>query len=85
MVCGDPAFDVAFLLTHLMLKGLYHSPRLPGFEQLGRVFWQRYVEQAGGAIDCNALEPRVTRLLLMLLLARMDGKSPVEYSPIREK
>lgn len=76
---GDPAFDIAFLLTHLMLKGLYHSPRLPGFEQLGRAFWRRYLEQAGGSIDCSALEPRVARLLLMLLLARIDGKSPVEY------
>lgn len=76
---GDPAFDLAFLLTHLMLKGLYHSPRLPGFELLCRAFWQRYLEQAGSAIDCGALEPRVARLLLMLLLARIDGKSPVEY------
>jgi aminoglycoside phosphotransferase (APT) family kinase protein len=76
---GDPAFDLAFLFTHFLLKGLYHSPRQLGFEQLCNAFWQRYVEVAGHVIDTQALEPRVARLLLMLLLARIDGKSPVEY------
>lgn len=82
---GDPAFDVAFLLAHLTLKGLYHSPRTPGFEPLCRHFWQRYVEETGGSIDCRALEPRIVRLLLMILLARIDGKSPIEYITDRQK
>ena len=76
---GDPAFDLAFLLTHLLLKGLYHAPRQIAFEEMSLAFWQRYVEVAGHAIDAQALEPRVARLLLMLLLARIDGKSPIEY------
>ncbi len=76
---GDPAFDLAFLFTHLLLKGLYHAPRQIGFEQMCHAFWQRYVDVAGHAIDTRELEPRVARLLLMLLLARMDGKSPIEY------
>jgi aminoglycoside phosphotransferase (APT) family kinase protein len=76
---GDPAFDLAFLLTHLLLKGLYHAPRQLGFEPMCQAFWRRYVEVAGHAIDAQALEPRVARLLLMLLLARIDGKSPIEY------
>jgi aminoglycoside phosphotransferase (APT) family kinase protein len=76
---GDPAFDLAFLLTHLLLKGLYHAPRRLCLEEMCRAFWQRYVEEVDDAIDCASLEPRVTRLLLMLLLARIDGKSPVEY------
>jgi aminoglycoside phosphotransferase (APT) family kinase protein len=76
---GDPAFDLSFLLTHLFLKGLYHAPREVGFENMCAAFWQRYVEVAGDAIGAQALEPRVARLLLMLLLARIDGKSPIEY------
>ena len=76
---GDPAFDLAFLLTHFLLKGLYHAPRQLGFEPMCAAFWQRYVELAGQAIDTRALEPRVARLLAMLLLARIDGKSPIEY------
>jgi aminoglycoside phosphotransferase (APT) family kinase protein len=76
---GDPAFDLAFLLTHFLLKGLYHAPRQLGFEQMCSAFWQRYVKVAGHAIDTQALEARVGRLLLMILLARIDGKSPIEY------
>lgn len=76
---GDPAFDLSFLLTHFLLKGLYHAPRQLGFDKMCQSFWQRYVEVAGHVIDAQALEPRVARLLLMLLLARIDGKSPVEY------
>jgi Ser/Thr protein kinase RdoA (MazF antagonist) len=76
---GDPAFDLAFMLTHLVLKALYHAPRQVGLRRLADGFWQRYVEEAGSAIDTQSLEPRVARLLLMLLLARMEGKSPVDY------
>jgi aminoglycoside phosphotransferase (APT) family kinase protein len=76
---GDPAFDVSFLLTHLLLKGLYHAPRQIGLLEMSRAFWQRYIKQAGSSIDTNALEVRVAHLLPMLLLARVDGKSPVDY------
>lgn len=76
---GDPAFDLAFLLTHFLLKGLYHAPRELGFASMAAAFWRRYGEVAGGAIDIEALQPRVARLLLMILLARIDGKSPLEY------
>jgi aminoglycoside phosphotransferase (APT) family kinase protein len=76
---GDPAFDLAFLLTHLLLKGLYHAPRQIGLHEMSRAFWLRYVEEVAASIDTHALEPRVARLLPMLLLARVDGKSPVEY------
>jgi aminoglycoside phosphotransferase (APT) family kinase protein len=76
---GDPAFDLAFLLTHLHLKALHHAPRNLDFHSMCLAFWQRYVGEASSAIDAATLEPRVAHLLLMLLLARVDGKSPVEY------
>jgi aminoglycoside phosphotransferase (APT) family kinase protein len=79
---GDPAFDIAFLLTHLLLKALYHAPRQIGLHEMSRTFWLRYVEEAAASIDTPALESRVARLLPMLLLARVDGKSPVEYLTI---
>jgi aminoglycoside phosphotransferase (APT) family kinase protein len=82
---GDAAFDVAFLLNHLLLKGLYHAPEQRGFGKLTIAFWDGYIEAASEAIDIEALEPRVARLLLMLLLARVDGKSPVEYLQQPEK
>jgi aminoglycoside phosphotransferase (APT) family kinase protein len=72
---GDPAFDVAFFLSHLCLKALLHAPRDAGMGLLVETFWRTY--QA--ARPAPELEPHVSRLLLMLLLARVDGKSPVEY------
>ena len=76
---GDPAFDLAFLLTHFLLKGLHHAPRTIGLEEMSRAFWRRYAEDVGDAIEIHSLEARAARLLPMLLLARVDGKSPVEY------
>lgn len=76
---GDPAFDVAFMLTHLFLKGLFHAPRAIGMREMSRAFWRQYVEVIGSFINTRMLEPHVARLVLMLLLARIDGKSPVEY------
>jgi aminoglycoside phosphotransferase (APT) family kinase protein len=76
---GDPAFDLAFLMTHLLLKGLYHAPRQIGMREMCGGFWERYIEVAGSAVESATLQPRVARLLLMVLLARVDGKSPVEY------
>jgi aminoglycoside phosphotransferase (APT) family kinase protein len=75
---GDPAFDLAFLLNHLFLKSLLFPGRNAVCLQLAQVVWQQYFETLG--FDRQAeLTPRVSRLLLMLMLARIDGKSPVEY------
>jgi aminoglycoside phosphotransferase (APT) family kinase protein len=75
---GDPAFDLAFLINHLFLKSLYHAPLDRGLQEIigtliAAYYDERQMENAG------ALDSRIARLLLMLLLARIDGKSPVEY------
>ncbi|MFO1486084.1 MAG: aminoglycoside phosphotransferase family protein [Verrucomicrobiaceae bacterium] len=67
---GDPAFDAAFLLTHLHLKALLH----PQVIKLVPAFWSAYTHACG-----HDLEQRTVKLLLCLLLARVHGKSPVEY------
>lgn len=72
---GDPAFDLAFLLNHFFLKGLLHAPRDVGMAAMITTFWSAY--QA--ARPSSEMEARVGRLVLMLMLARVDGKSPVEY------
>ncbi len=77
---GDATFDVSFLLCHLMLKGLYHYPENQPFRQLAEVYLQAYQKERGLAMnDFENLLEQVSRLVLMLLLARVDGKSPVEY------
>ena len=75
---GDPAFDLAFCLNHMLLKCLWRpqssSRYLECFEQLRNsylagVTWESPVQT----------ESRTARLLPGLFLARVDGKSPVEY------
>jgi 5-methylthioribose kinase len=79
---GDPVFDVAFLLNHLFLKSLYHAPRGIELDDMLDVmidaFWRTYAMKRS-ATDTAAKERRLVPLLLMLMLARVDGKSPVEY------
>lgn len=74
---GDAAFDMAFLLNHLMLKALYHSPIKTPLPDLFKAAQKAYT-QALGAPAPEVLDA-TARLLPMLLLARVDGKSPVEY------
>ena len=75
---GDPAFDCAFLLNHFFLKALYHAPINYGLEEMAASFLAAY-RTARGDGAAQIVEQRLVPLLLMLLLARVDGKSPAEY------
>ncbi len=75
---GDPAFDLAFCLNHLLLKRLARPAER---KRLAECF-ARFVAAYAAAVDWEPwppLEARTARLLPALLLARIDGKSPVEY------
>ena len=75
---GDPAFDIAFCLNHLLLKCLWNPPAAPAF----RAAFDALAEAWLQGVDWEpraALEQRAAALLPGLLLARVDGKSPVEY------
>ncbi|MBV9252209.1 MAG: phosphotransferase [Acetobacteraceae bacterium] len=75
---GDPAFDVAFCLNHLLLKCLWRPASrdrfLACFDALAAAYCAHVTWEPP-----EALEARVARLLPGLFLARVDGKSPVEY------
>ncbi len=75
---GDPAFDLAFCLNHMLLKALVRPDRLDGLAAAFEALAQAYFEQVCWEPRA-ALEERAARLLPALLLARVDGKSPVEY------
>lgn len=75
---GDPAFDLAFCLNHLLLKGLWNRPATPAFLACFDALAAAY--RAGVSWeDPDAVEARAAALLPGLFLARVDGKSPVEY------
>jgi hypothetical protein len=75
---GDPAFDVAFCLNHLLLKCLWTPRARTGFLLCFDAFATAYLAGVNWEAP-DALERRAAALLPGLFLARIDGKSPVEY------
>jgi 5-methylthioribose kinase len=74
---GDPAFDSAFLLNHLLLKSFYRPQWSGEFARLAGRFWAAYC--AGLPAGSEWIEQATLRHLGCLMLARVDGKSPAEY------
>jgi Ser/Thr protein kinase RdoA (MazF antagonist) len=80
---GDPAFDVAFCLNHLLLKALVATPgdrpaRAQRLSLAAEAWWSGYVGHISWE-SATELRARAATLLPALLLARIDGTSPVEY------
>ncbi len=75
---GDPAFDVAFCLNHLLLKCLWNRPCAPRLLEAFGALAAAYLSGVSWE-PRNSIERRIGGLLAALLLARVDGKSPVEY------
>jgi len=79
---GDPAFDLGFFLTHLVLKSLTFVERWHDYFRLPQRFWASYAEvvsPAIGATEWQDLERLAQWNLAGCMLARIDGKSRVEY------
>lgn len=75
---GDPAFDGAFCLNHLLLKAV-HMPFIKGaLLRQAEAFAHTWLSHFPAEIRPD-VERRTAALLPCLLLARVDGKSPVEY------
>ena len=75
---GDPAFDLAFCLNHLLLKCVWHPEHAAAYAACFESLTAAYFAGAGWE-DPVRLESRTAGLLSAFLLARIDGKSPVEY------
>jgi phosphoglycerate dehydrogenase-like enzyme/tRNA A-37 threonylcarbamoyl transferase component Bud32 len=71
---GDPRFDVAFCLTHLLLKARRQNADDKALTSAASQFLTGYAETGPAVLD-DALYP----IAGCLLLARLDGDSPVEY------
>jgi 5-methylthioribose kinase len=75
---GDPAFDLAFCLNHLLLKCVWHKKFKPAYLKSFAALADTYLENVTWEEPAD-IEARTAALLPTLLLARIDGKSPVEY------
>jgi 5-methylthioribose kinase len=81
---GDPAFDLGFFLSHLVLKAIRAGTESPRFLHLAQIFWDRYRQGIaqnvpGTALETPDLERRIVSHLAACALARVDGTSPVDY------
>ncbi|WP_417383107.1 phosphotransferase family protein [Gimesia sp.] len=86
---GDPAFDLGFFLSHLMLKAVFFREQGAHCLQLVECFWDQYLTEISSLSDAfeketvkmsqQELERRTIRHLAACMLARVDGKSTVDY------
>jgi 5-methylthioribose kinase len=80
---GDPVFDVAFMLNHLVLKSLHRARLADELRRCASAFLTAYEAEAP-----RELVPERRYLaghLGCLMLARVDGKSPAEYLTADER
>jgi aminoglycoside phosphotransferase (APT) family kinase protein len=75
---GDPAFDLAFCLNHMLLKCLWTPRAASGFLACFDALAEAYLSAVRWEPRAE-IEARAASLLPGLFLARVDGKSPVEY------
>jgi aminoglycoside phosphotransferase (APT) family kinase protein len=68
---GDPAFDLGFSLAHFLSKAHHFPAWRAEFARAAHLYWQSY--------DDRSSEQRAVRHVLGCLLARVDGRSPLEY------
>lgn len=79
---GDPAFDLGFFLTHLVLKACLKMPHHQPYLELTQQFQAAYDERLSVRLTADELSDLWARGIQHFALcawARLDGKSPVEY------
>ena len=79
---GDPAFDLGFFLSHLVLKAIRAGKVWSSVFELTFRFWDAYKLQLFpqcGENEYAAVVARGIHNLAGCLLARVDGKSRVDY------
>ena len=76
---GEPAFDLGFSLTHFLSKAHHLPGKRPAFAEAARLYWSVYRDEVGHLAWTRDLEERAVRHTLGCLLARVAGRSPLEY------
>ncbi|QDV51406.1 phosphotransferase family protein [Gimesia fumaroli] len=88
---GDPAFDLGFFLSHLLLKAIHYQQAGEECIRLAESFWEEYAcnqsplpmddDSQSNQLEEQELGRRTIRHLAACMLARVDGKSTVDYLP----
>lgn len=74
---GDPSFDSAFLLNHLVLKSFHRPGAAISYQHAAEAYWTTLLQAIPQAAEI--LQSGTMEQLPLLMLARIDGKSPAEY------
>jgi aminoglycoside phosphotransferase (APT) family kinase protein len=82
---GDPAFDVGFSLTHLLSKAHYLKNHRQDFSTAALFYWESYIDRLEDVEWKIGLEERTVRHTLACLLARVAGRSPLEYFDVAQR
>ena len=72
-------FDIGFSLTHFLSKTNHNEGLREDFLKLARCYWQAYRDQISPSFWDQLSEPRAVSHTLACLLARVHGRSPLEY------
>lgn len=75
---SDPAFDVAFCLTHLELKAVHLPAHAAALRESAAALRAAYLAEVSWEEPAD-IDRRISRILPALMLARVAGASPVEY------
>ena len=81
---GDPVFDLAFCNNHLLLKSLLLDGLGKKLLNLSFKFVKNYIDNISWE-DKNSFTKRLLDITPLLLLARVDGKSPIEYFKLKQQ
>ena len=81
---GEPAFDLGFSLTHFLSKAHHLPEKRTAFSDAARLHWAVYWEEVEDLSWTEELECRAVRHTLGCLIARVAGRSPLEYLDDRE-
>lgn len=76
---GDPAFDVGFGLTHFLSKAHHLKRERRAFTDAALLFWNVYQEGVKTLPFYADLDSYAVKHTLACLLARVRGRSPLEY------
>lgn len=81
---GDPAFDIGFALCHLLSKANHLFRLKKKFIQAAQTFWKYYTKNPTVEVT-EQNEARAVKHIMACLIARVKGKSPLEYLNVEEK
>ena len=75
---GDPIFDLVFFSNHLLLKSIFIKDKSKEFIKSYIIFYKEYLKNLN-AEKSKLYIDRIIKMTPIMMLARIDGKSPVEY------